>query len=372
MARFIHTADWQLGLRVRFIPGDAGAVVRDARLRTVRRIGRLAADEKADFVVVAGDVFEHHGLSPATLRKTFDALADYPCPVYLLPGNHDPLTPDSLYESAVWTREAPPQARVLISTEPVEAPGGAWLLPCPLVQRHTLEDTTEHLTPDFGPQGVVRVGVAHGGIREILEPLVDDEAKLNNVIRRDAATAGALDYLALGDWHSLLQAGDRTWYSGAPEATRFKERDPGQVLVVDVPAPGAAPTVVPHPVATQRWVQHQASVSAPEDLTSLDAFFEGLQEKQDTLVELFLEGTVDATTHAALCALLARQSDRLCWMRRRDDKLAVLLRDADLDAIATDGWVRQVIDDLRPRAAGDEAARGALHLLYRIHQEGTR
>ena len=51
------------------------------------------------------------------------------------------------------------------------------------------------------------------------------------------------DYVALGDWHGVLQLGDRIWYSGAPEATRFKERDPGFGLVVDIAAPGAKPVV---------------------------------------------------------------------------------------------------------------------------------
>ncbi len=78
MIKFIHTADWQLGLRVRYIPGDAGAIVRDARLRSVRNIGHLAGTEAADCVLVAGDIFEHHGLKPTTLRQTFDALRDYP------------------------------------------------------------------------------------------------------------------------------------------------------------------------------------------------------------------------------------------------------------------------------------------------------
>ena len=74
--RFLHSADWQLGLRVRFIPGDSGAVVRDARLKTVARIGEVAREREAEFVLVAGDVFEHHGLKPSTLRKTFDAKAN--------------------------------------------------------------------------------------------------------------------------------------------------------------------------------------------------------------------------------------------------------------------------------------------------------
>jgi DNA repair exonuclease SbcCD nuclease subunit len=199
LLRFIHTADWQLGLRVAFIPGDAGALVRAARLETVRKIGRTAGECDAAFVVVAGDVFEHHALRADTVRKTFDAMRGYPCPVYLLPGNHDPLTPDSLYLSPLWEREAPPNVHVLASRDPVEVREGVWLFPCPLMERHTIDDPTDHLERDFGPQGVFRIGVAHGGIREILSKMEGGDEQLTNAVSIEAADRGGLDYLALGD-----------------------------------------------------------------------------------------------------------------------------------------------------------------------------
>ena len=37
--RFLHTADWQLGLRAHFIPGYADAIVRNERFQTLYRIG---------------------------------------------------------------------------------------------------------------------------------------------------------------------------------------------------------------------------------------------------------------------------------------------------------------------------------------------
>lgn len=370
MVRFIHTADWQLGLRVRFIPGDDGAVVRDARLQSVRAIGALARREQADFVVVAGDVFEHHGLKPATLRQTFDALADFPCPVYLLPGNHDPLTPDSLYRSAVWKREAPKHLHILESIEPVQAPG-AWLFPCPLIQRHTLEDPTEHLHPGFGPQGVIRVGVAHGGIREVLEGMGETEEGLTNALRMHAAREGGLDYLALGDWHGALRVDSRTWYSGAHEATRFKEKDPGHVLMVEIEGPGAEPEVHKHRVGTLQWIQREAVVRDAGDLAALDAWLDALPDKSNTLVELHLEGTLDAEGAKQLDALIARQGDRLRWLRRRDGRFSVVVDDKNLEAIATEGWVHQVVEDLRARRSVDADAAQALLLLYQLHQEGA-
>src|SRR5690625_1816108 len=58
---FIHTADWQLGMRARHV-AHAAEAVRSARLDTVRRIHALARDEAVDFVLVAGDLFEDNSV----------------------------------------------------------------------------------------------------------------------------------------------------------------------------------------------------------------------------------------------------------------------------------------------------------------------
>lgn len=376
MVRFIHTADWQLGLRLRYIPGDDGAVLRDARLTAVENIGALARAQSADFVVVAGDVFEHHGLKPATLRKTFDVLRGFPCPVYLLPGNHDPLTPDGLWTSAVWQGEAPDNVHVLRDTTPVPVKGGH-LLPCPLLRRHTLDDLTAHLTPAFGPAQGLRIGVAHGGIKEILEGLRESDPDeqstgATNPIRLHAARDGGLDYMALGDWHGTRQVDDRTWYSGAPAATRFKEKEPGNALVVTLEAPGEPPQVKSHRVGTHHWVQKDYSLRAPEDVAALDGWLEQVPDKRAHLVELFLEGSLTLGDNEALRQVLDRQGGRLAWLRVREEQLHVLLNEDELDHIARDGWVREVVDDLKARAAGDPTAQAALRLLYELDQEAIR
>ena len=372
--RFLHTADWQIGLRLQYIPGDTGAVVRDARLRTVRRIGELARERRAAFVVVAGDVFEHHGLKPATVRQTLDALSSFGVPVFLLPGNHDPYTADAIYRTDLWRRECPADVHVLGSTEPVEAAPGVWLLPCPLLERLALEDPTAHLAPSFGPSGV-RIGVAHGGVREILERLGGDELELSGSVPADLAARGGLDYAALGDWHSVLRIDDRTWYSGAPEATRFKERDPGDVLEVELDGPGAPPRVTRHPVATMSWRKAAVQVVDDTDLARISALVDGLDDRAETLLELTLTGAIDVELRERLQRdVLDPAADRLRFLRVRDEDLSTFLRDDDIDSIATDGWVREVITTLRD-ARGDaprQDADLALRLLYSLHRSLDR
>ena len=55
---FIHTSDLQLGMTRKFLPPEAQSRFDDARLRAVHRLGELATERGAEFIVVAGDVFE--------------------------------------------------------------------------------------------------------------------------------------------------------------------------------------------------------------------------------------------------------------------------------------------------------------------------
>jgi DNA repair exonuclease SbcCD nuclease subunit len=372
--RFLHTADWQLGLRAHFIPGDAGALVRNQRLRTLHRIGTVARETKAEFVIVAGDVFEDHGLRPMTLRQFFEAMADIPVPIYLLPGNHDPLSSDAVYRGQLWRRECPRHVHVLGSREPVIVRDGVALLGCPLLERHTLGDVTDHLTPELGPRGHVRIGVAHGGIKELLERLGNDDEPLHNAIPADRAARARLDYLALGDWHGLLRVDERTWYSGTPEATRFKEKEPGNVLVVEIDAPGAVPRVMPHPVAGLQWRKVEHRIEGEADLISLQRFLDAFSCKDTTLLELTLTGRIDASLRARLDAeILDKARDRFCFLRVRDEQLQIFLGEDDVAALPTEGWLGQAVARLRGEIEGTSEVERcrALSLLQYLHGDAS-
>lgn len=370
--KFIHTADWQLGARAHFIPGDAGARVRSARLEVVRRIGELARRESASFVVVAGDVFENHAVKPDTIRQALDAMRAGGVPFYLLPGNHDPYVTESIYHSPLWMRECPENVHVLGSTEPVVLSDQAVLLPCPLLERATLGDVTKHLTLEHGPTDRIRVGVAHGGIEEILHGLNDDEWTPSNVIPKDRAARARLDYLALGDWHGTLEIDERTWYSGAPEATRFKEKDPGNALVVEIDAPGAVPRVTRHRVASKTWRKERFTLNRAEDVDALDARLSAVEDARDTLLELELEGVLDEPLAQRLDdEVLARARDRLCFLRERRENLHSEFRPEDLEALNAAGWVGAVARRLQAGEgeASRDVAEHALRLLYRLHRD---
>src|SRR3954471_12281183 len=111
--RFVHTADWQLGMTRHFLNSEAQPRYSAARRDAVAGLGPLAAETGAEFVVVAGDVFEHNQLAPRDVSQSLEAMRAIGVPVYLLPGNHDPLDASSVYTSALFAAERPDNVVVL-------------------------------------------------------------------------------------------------------------------------------------------------------------------------------------------------------------------------------------------------------------------
>jgi DNA repair exonuclease SbcCD nuclease subunit len=51
---------------------------------------------------VAGDTFEDNGVDRVIVQKVADILAGFVGPVYVIPGNHDPLVPGSVRDHPAW------------------------------------------------------------------------------------------------------------------------------------------------------------------------------------------------------------------------------------------------------------------------------
>lgn len=133
--RFVHTADWQLGMTRYFLNGEAQPRYSAARRDVVAGLGALAADTGAEFVVVAGDVFEHNQLASRDVSQSLEAMRAIGVPVYLLPGNHDPLDASSVYTSPLFRSECPENVTVLDRPGVHEVRPGLQLVAAPWTSR---------------------------------------------------------------------------------------------------------------------------------------------------------------------------------------------------------------------------------------------
>jgi DNA repair exonuclease SbcCD nuclease subunit len=88
MARFLHVADIHLG----FDRYDSKERTQDFFFAFQDVLEKYAIEEQVDFVLIAGDLFEHRSIQPATLNQAqicLQLLREADIPVLAIEGNHD-------------------------------------------------------------------------------------------------------------------------------------------------------------------------------------------------------------------------------------------------------------------------------------------
>ncbi len=258
--RFLHTADWQMGMKA-LQAGEKAKEVRAKRFEAAARVVELAKLERVEFVLLAGDLFEHYDVDEAVVRKTVALLDSFsPIPVFVLPGNHDPLIAGGIWDRQSWQRVGD-HVTLLREAEEIQVREEVALYPAPLKQKQSTLDPTAWMPARAAGDDRIRIGVAHGAL-DVLPK------RMNFPIAATRADEVGLDYLALGDWHGFMQQG-RTVYSGTMEQTSFSEKDPGNVIIVEISSARSEPVVSRHHLGALQWSEHEASIGDVTDVEEL-------------------------------------------------------------------------------------------------------
>lgn len=378
MTRFLHTADWQLGMTRHFLAGEAQPRYSAARRDAVAGLAALAAETGAEFVVVSGDVFESNQLDAGVVGKSLEAIRGIGVPVYLLPGNHDPLDAASVYTSKLFTAECPDNVTVLDRSGVWAVRPGLQIVAAPWRSKRPTADLVAEALAGLPDEPAVRILVGHGGV-DRLDPDPNNPALIRLAPLEDALARGVIHYVALGDKHSRTRVGDsgRVWYSGAPEVTNFDdiEPDPGHVLLVEVDDddPAHPVTVTNHRVGRWRFITLRRDMDGARDVTDLGIELDNLADKERAVVRLELTGTLGVSERADLDDLVYRYGRLFAWLDLWDTHcdLAVLPADGEFSDLGFGGFAVDAVDELVATArSGDPAAahtaQGALALLLRL------
>lgn len=372
--RFIHTSDWQIGKVFRQVDDGTMAVLQTERLEAIGRLGRLAREQGAPLVLVAGDVYDGDKPSDRTLEQPIERMRAFPeVRWHLLPGNHDSHQPNGLWDRL--RKKGLPENVVLhLEPGPVEIDDAAVLLPAPLTRRHSLGDPTEYMDGVATPDAVIRIGLAHGSIATF----GSDGLTTHNKLDPARAERARLAYLALGDWHRQQRISDRIWYSGTPEPDGFDEDAEGRALLVEIEGARALPRMTPLPTGRFRWMTLAAPVNGEDDVAALDGRLRGLDaDLARVLLHLKVEGALTLNQRVAFEERIAGSiAAALRYLRLDDARLGIKPTDEDLDAIDHAGFVRAAAERLKSKAADPadperEIAALALQRLYVLHRRGA-
>jgi len=373
--RFLHTSDWQLGMTRAFLSEEAGARFSQDRINAISILGKLAKKHDAKFIVVAGDVFESNQLSRQTLVRALDALGALPVPIFLLPGNHDPLDGASIFLTEEF-QNGGDHIFVLRDMKPVAVPHlqGVEVVGAPWRTKHPSSDLCDDLVEILDPAtNVIRIAVAHGQV----DKLSPDQSRpdIISLARVEQAIEDKkFHYLALGDRHSVTDIGStgRIWYSGAPVATAFDEVNPNKALLVELELGGAC-KIEPLDVGAWSFVAHDRAMNGPEDLAEFDGWLHEHANKECIAIKVGFEGSISLATAAALDELMDAKAELFASLRRRERTadLAVVPDELDQDSVSLSGYARDTWDELLTMAGqGDQVAQDALRLLYRLSAQG--
>ncbi len=326
--KFIHTADWQIGKPFAGI-SDAHkrSLVQQARIEVIKRIGLVAKDTGADFILVVGDLFDSPSAAKATVAAACSAIGQMELPVIVIPGNHDHGGPGSLWEQGFFLREQTalaPNLKVLREAVPFELES-AVLLPCPLLHRAVSTDPTEWLRgsdvyAELSPDKP-RIVLAHGST-QAFSGQWDDDAEGNsstNLIDLARLPNAEIDYIALGEWHGTKQVSAKAWFAGTPELDRFPkggDHDPGNILVVDVQRGGMS-HIAKSATASLQWNELVFDFADDTALNELEDRLAALlgQRANEDLLRLTLTGSVGIEASNRLEQVLESLNARLLRLK---------------------------------------------------------
>jgi DNA repair exonuclease SbcCD nuclease subunit len=254
--RLLHTADWHIGKRFPSFPEDAQKKLSRARMDVVTRILAVGRRHSVNAILCAGDLFDDPMPQPdfwEGLAKIFREQAAPHPPVFLVPGNHDPLLSDSVWAPQHPFRPLlPPWVHVVDRDDyTFELAADAVLYASPCRSKSGQNDLALALPAREPDDTRLRIGCVHGCTFDL------DGYQTNFPISRDAGLRRGLNYLAIGDTHSFRDVTANspvpTVYPGTPEPTGFDEPQAGRVAVVALFRHGVRPRVSAEPVGIWKW-----------------------------------------------------------------------------------------------------------------------
>lgn len=377
--RFLHTSDLQIGKTLAYLGDDGQYRFNQARLDAIIALGKVAVEKDCSFIVIAGDVFEKNRLSATVLNRAKEALSKLQVPVYLLPGNHDPLTADSIF----YKTEDLENIHVISDSQPIQIAEDVELIGAPLRSIRAPHDLVNEVLDGLEPTDTIRIMAGHGPTQNFGEDAPEriDMEKVSAALDR-----GIIDYLALGDTHSTqpVEAKKRAWYSGAPEVTDFHnkrggrdggENNSGNVLVVDVYKNSATDAVVEVSeirVGTWTFEEIDAELTTAYDVDQFLKRLDDYWDKTRTVVRYSLRGSLPIAEYARLQGKIEVFETNFASLHvhKRYHDLRIAPSEEEIDQLDLGTVAQAALRELQDLASTDtaasETARDAVNLLFRL------
>ncbi|CAM2956775.1 DNA repair exonuclease [Paenibacillus sediminis] len=296
--RFIHAADLHLDslfIGLSGVTDQVRAHLRESTFAALENLVQLGVEEKVDFIVLSGDIYDAGQSSlRAQLRfqEAMQQLEHHGIPVYMIHGNHDPLdSPKANLRVPSNVHVFGPEVEKVIAChrgtgEPVAVVGGV---------SYRTSSITDNLALSFtrdSASNLFHIAILHANVDGNNEH--DSYAPCT---RNDLFRSG-FDYWALGHIHKrqVLSVSPAIVYPGNIQGRHIKETGPKGCYVVDVNEESKC-SLTFHELANVRWYEEELSIDGmqtEEDLKlNIEELLDVIREKSArkmSLVRIHITG----------------------------------------------------------------------------------
>lgn len=224
--KIIHCADLHFDTPFKEFKGMLAEKSKEEIKEVFSKIIDLFIEEKADILLLAGDIFDNLSVSKTTLKFIGEELKRLgEKRVFISPGNHDPINSKSFYNLVKWPEN------VSIFGEETEC--------------YILEDLNVRVWGRGFVDKHVKTPLLEKGSRDnkyidimVIHGEVTSGSSSYNPISTEAIRESGMDYIALGHKHAfsgILKEGSTFYaYSGCPQGRGFDELGKKGVIVGEV------------------------------------------------------------------------------------------------------------------------------------------
>ncbi len=237
--KLLHAADLHLDSAFESLSPEQAADRRQGQRELLFSLEEIADKRGVDAVLLSGDVFEGNSAKSETQRDIGSSLGALSCPVLIAPGNHDPYSAHS-----VWETLRLPENVYIFKNEELEyvelkgIPARFWgagfqnTFSPPLLRDFSVPEKSDEIPDIMVIHGDTGVGASD-----------------YNPISRDDLIKSGMDYVALGHIHArtpILRAGKTAYaYPGCAEGRGFDELGEKGALLVTISDNGVKAEFVP-------------------------------------------------------------------------------------------------------------------------------
>ena len=221
MIKILHSGDWHLDSPFQGRTESQASALRRELLSIPEKLATLCQREDCDLVLLSGDLFDG-AYTQATYRVVYDALARMGVPVFISPGNHDFVSPDSPYEKELWPENVHIFKKQQVQW--VDLPNLGLRVYGAGFQSMDCESLLDNVHADG-----LAVGVFHGDPTQVNSPY--------NPVTKAQVAASGLAYLALGHVHKgeAFRAGQTLCaWPGCPMGRGWDEQGEKGALIVSI------------------------------------------------------------------------------------------------------------------------------------------